>query len=431
LYVEFIYIAHIWDSFLVTVSDSTTMKYFHFLHKLLIKLSIVCLLFVSIQTVSAQDDPITPNVDVQIRVTVSNKVLDAEVLNLQTFGVDIAAGSTTEPLFWVELQNTTTRDISDLKINIKIESTKDGLLLSAAQTNSGFILPAGAKVSGSSTTLVDQGFPGIQGEIRFDAYTDVKEVMTSKGKQFYNNLTGDIPNDVYKITLFITRNGETVASNVQFLGVKPLEAAQTIDFFLIQPGAEVGSNQTIMTTNPNFRWDGPRTGKYRLIVVNKAKNSDETAEGLIQNALSSSPTIEDGRSIGGSLIDNEIVDAIVNSVDFTLPPQGVQKLEEGQLYYWQIFYIANVKGVEELRGSTIWEFTVARPGENTATQEIDNDMYLVLNGLIDDGLVNELKESGFKLIKIEYDNKTVTGSAMILREIEVIKEKFMAGQYKF
>ena len=353
------------------------------------------------------------------------------MLNLQTFGVDIAAGTTSEALFWIELLNTTTRNIDNLKINIKIESTKDGLLLSAAQTNRGFTLGAGKKVSGSSITLKDQGFPGIDGEIKFDAYTEVEDVMTSKGKEFFNKLTGDVPNDVYKITLFLTRDGVTVASNTQFLGVKPLEAAQTVDFFLIQPGAEVGANQTIMTTNPNFRWDGPRTGKYRLVVVNKAKNSDETAEGLIQNALSSSPTIEDGRSIGGSLIDNEIVDAIVNGVDFTLPPQGVQKLEEGQLYYWQIFYIANVKGVEELRGSTIWEFTVARPGENTATQEIDNDMYLVLNGLIDDGLVNELKESGFKLMKIEYDNKTVTGSAMILREIEVIKEKFMAGQYKF
>ncbi len=407
------------------------MIYFHFLHKLLIKLSIVCLVFASTQIVSAQDNPIIPNVDIQIRVSVSNKILDAEVLNLQTFGVDIAAGTTSEALFWIELLNTTTRNIDNLKINIKIESTKDGLLLSAAQTNRGFTLGAGKKVSGSSITLKDQGFPGIDGEIKFDAYTEVEDVMTSKGKEFFNKLTGDVPNDVYKITLFLTRDGVTVASNTQFLGVKPLEAAQTVDFFLIQPGAEVGANQTIMTTNPNFRWDGPRTGKYRLVVVNKAKNSDETAEGLIQNALSSSPTIEDGRSIGGSLIDNEIVDAIVNGVDFTLPPQGVQKLEEGQLYYWQIFYIANVKGVEELRGSTIWEFTVARPGENTATQEIDNDMYLVLNGLIDDGLVNELKESGFKLMKIEYDNKTVTGSAMILREIEVIKEKFMAGQYKF
>ena len=407
------------------------MIYFHFLHKLLIKLSIVCLVFASTQIVSAQDNPIIPNVDIQIRVSVSNKILDAEVLNLQTFGVDIAAGTTSYALFWIELLNTTTRNIDNLKINIKIESTKDGLLLSAAQTNRGFTLGAGKKVSGSSITLKDQGFPGIDGEIKFDAYTEVEDVMTSKGKEFFNKLTGDVPNDVYKITLFLTRDGVTVASNTQFLGVKPLEAAQTVDFFLIQPGAEVGANQTIMTTNPNFRWDGPRTGKYRLVVVNKAKNSDETAEGLIQNALSSSPTIEDGRSIGGSLIDNEIVDAIVNGVDFTLPPQGVQKLEEGQLYYWQIFYIANVKGVEELRGSTIWEFTVARPGENTATQEIDNDMYLVLNGLIDDGLVNELKESGFKLMKIEYDNKTVTGSAMILREIEVIKEKFMAGQYKF
>lgn len=386
---------------------------------------------VSIQTVSAQSGTLTPNVDVQVRVTVASKVLDAEVLNLQTFGVDIAAGSTTEPLFWVELHNTTSKDIDNLRINIKIESTKDGLLLSAAQTNSGFILPAGAKVSGSSTTLVDQGFPGIRGEIRFDAYTDVQDVMTSKGKQFYNKLTGDIPNDVYKITLFLTRNGETVASNVQFLGVKPLEAAQTVDFFLIQPGAEVGSNQTIMTINPNFRWDGPRTGKYRLVVVNKAKNSDESAEGLIQNALSSKPTLRDGRSIGGSLIDNEIVDAIVNGVDFTLPPQGVQKLVEGELYYWQIFYIATVKGVEELNPSTIWEFTVARPGENTATNEIEESLYLVLNGLIDEGLVNELKENGFKLMSVEYNNKTVRGSAMLIREIEVIKENFMTGKYKF
>jgi hypothetical protein len=407
------------------------MSYFQFLHKLLIKLSIVSLYIVSIQTVSAQSGTLTPNVDVQVRVTVASKVLDAEVLNLQTFGVDIAAGSTTEPLFWVELHNTTSKDIDNLRINIKIESTKDGLLLSAAQTNSGFILPAGAKVSGSSTTLVDQGFPGIRGEIRFDAYTDVQDVMTSKGKQFYNKLTGDIPNDVYKITLFLTRNGETVASNVQFLGVKPLEAAQTVDFFLIQPGAEVGSNQTIMTINPNFRWDGPRTGKYRLVVVNKAKNSDESAEGLIQNALSSKPTLRDGRSIGGSLIDNEIVDAIVNGVDFTLPPQGVQKLVEGELYYWQIFYIATVKGVEELNPSTIWEFTVARPGENTATNEIEESLYLVLNGLIDEGLVNELKENGFKLMSVEYNNKTVRGSAMLIREIEVIKENFMTGKYKF
>ena len=123
------------------------MSYFQFLHKLLIKLSIVSLYIVSIQTVSAQSGTLTPNVDVQVRVTVASKVLDAEVLNLQTFGVDIAAGSTTEPLFWVELHNTTSKDIDNLRINIKIESTKDGLLLSAAQTNSGFILPAGAKVS--------------------------------------------------------------------------------------------------------------------------------------------------------------------------------------------------------------------------------------------------------------------------------------------
>jgi hypothetical protein len=407
------------------------MKHFRNLYKLLISISLVVLLFVSVDTTFAQDIPITPNVDVQVRVTVANKILDAEVLNLQTFGVDAAAGTTTEPLFWVELANTTQRNIDNLKINIKIESTRDGLLLSATQTNSGFTLKANSRVSGSSTTLKDNGFPGIIGEIKFDAIEDVQDVMTSKGKQFYNNLTGDLPNDVYKITLSLTRNGETVASNIQFIGVKPLEEAKTVDFFLIQPGAQIGMNQTIMTTNPNFRWDGPRTGRYRLVVVKKNKNSDETAEGLIQTAISTSPTIVNGKSQGGTLLDFEIVDAEVYGIDFTLPPQGVQKLEEGQLYYWQIFYIATVKGAEELRPSTIWEFSIARPGENTASKEIDSEVYLFLNGLIDEGLVNDLKENGFKLIKVEYDNKTVTGSAMLLREIEVIKEKFTTGQYKF
>lgn len=393
-------------------------------------ISLVILQFLIVTTqLLAQTNPISPNVDVQIRVTVASKVLDADVLNVRDFGIDLEEGTTTEPLFWVELANTTSEDIDSLKINVTVESSRLGLLLEVEQSGElGFALPANKSVKAGSNTLKDYGFPGIIGSIDFTELNSVDDVLTPNGKTFYTNLTGNLPDDVYRISVFLTRRGVEVARNTQFFGVKPIEEA--VDFFLIQPGAEVGTNQSIMTTNPNFRWDGPRNGNYRLLVVKKNKSTDESAEGLLQTALSTSPTLENGKSTNGTLLDFEIVDAIISGNDFTLPPQGVQKLEEGQLYYWQIYYISEQKGIQQLSPSTIWEFSVAKPGETVAEKEAENDLFIGLTGLLDDGVLSDLKENGFKLVRVQYDNKTITGTALLLREIEVIKEKFASGTFK-
>lgn len=362
---------------------------------------------------------------VQMKITLSSKLVDAEVLNLAQLGVSASSGSTSDPLFWLEIVNRTQEEVRGLKLVIEVSSTRSGQLLFMEGAEPGFSLAANQRVFASSNQMKD-GLPGVKEPIEFEGTFNDK--LTSSGNDLYNATGGNLPNDLYTITLSLKQGFTTLATTSEYLGVKPIQSA--VDFFLLQPGSSVGSGAAIVTTNPNFRWDGPRNGKYRLIVVKKNPKVDDSAESLIQSAFSTEPTIVNGSARSATLLDFEMVDVIISSNDFTLPPQGVQRLEEGFQYFWQIFYIATTKNGEEYRPSTIWEFNISKPGQNAASNEVLNQIYQQLALIVGQDLISELKENGFKLVSVEYDNQTVNGP-MLMQVIEQIKQKFESGQFKF
>lgn len=379
--------------------------------------SVMASLFLGVSTVFGQ---------VQTKITLAERLVNSEVLNLLELAVN-ATSTDTDPLFWIEIVNTTNQEVVGLKLSVKVSSTQKGDLVTLVQDDPGFNLSPGQRVFAASNELKD-GLPGVEEEIKISG--EVNDFLTDNGQDLYNNSGGILPNDLYTIRFALIKDGNEIPESIGFayLGVKPQQTV--VDFFLIQPGGTVGSNATIVTTNPNFRWDGPRNAEYRLVVVKKNPNSDETSESLIQAAISTDPTIINGAARSATLLDFEIVDAIITGNDFTLPPQGVQKLEEGFLYYWQIYYIAKTKNGEELRPSTIWEFTIPRPGETQASQELDREIFNHLAIIISPDLANELRDNGFKLLSVEYDNKSISGPAL-LQAIEELKQKFESGKYKF
>jgi hypothetical protein len=178
----------------------------------------------------------------------------------------------------------------------------------------------------------------------------------------------------------------------------------------MQPGGEVGSNEQITTTLPVFRWDGPTNTNYRLVVVEDNGQSPET---LIQSALGSAPILENGSSGIGSLLDFEIVDARLNNVTFSMPPSGVQNLEAGQKYYWQVFVNRETVNASENIPSEIWEFTVAsgEPGANTAvvTTEVENSLHRLLGR----EQLRRLTEDGYNFNSIEIGGQTYQGAAAV------------------
>lgn len=377
------------------------------------------LLLTYTQFVTAQN-----NSGISVSLTLSERIVNAEVLNLGDLAIEVLNGGSSEPLFWFSVSNNSSTQQNNLQVEIEVVSTSKGRLVYAISDAPGVGLRSGATVAVNSNQVNDP-ITGFVGTLSLSM--DIDEILSDDGRDIYN-AGGTLPDDVYNINVRVLQNGTEVASAVQLLGVKPQQ--NVIDFFLLQPGNAVGSNATIVSTNPNFRWDGARNAQFRLIVVEKEPDRDESPEGLIQTALSSDPTIVNGIGQASTLLDFEIVDAVVNGNDFTLPPQGVQKLRQGSLYYWQIYYISETSDGNQLIPSTIWEFRVSKPGETEASREINKEFFAKLATIIGSDIAEDLQNTGFQLVSIDYKGSQVMGPQMIQVVDEIIR-KFQSGEYKF
>ncbi|MDX1617754.1 MAG: hypothetical protein R3224_03135, partial [Balneolaceae bacterium] len=179
----------------------------------------------------------------------------------------------------------------------------------------------------------------------------------------------------------------------------------SVDLYLLQPGGELGSEESINTTLPVFRWDGPPALDYRLIVV---EDNGQSPEALIQAALSSSPILNKNRPAGGSLLEFEIVDAIVKNFTFTMPPSGLQDLETGNRYYWQVYTNRETINSTESVPSEIWEFTVTSDRGNV-TASLNPQVRNALRNILGNQQFNELRKQGFQFVSITVDGQTLQG----------------------
>ncbi|MDZ7692509.1 MAG: hypothetical protein U5K69_15475 [Balneolaceae bacterium] len=154
---------------------------------------------------------------------------------------------------------------------------------------------------------------------------------------------------------------------------------------------------------------------YRLIVVEDNGQSPET---LIQSALGTSPTLDNGSFAGGTLLDYEIVDARTSDANFTMPPSGVQNLESGQKYYWQVF--TNRQGVSTTESipSEIWEFRLASNETNVAAN-LNQEVFNSLSNILTPAQLNQLMQQGYNFISITVDGQTYEGASAVQKLLEM------------
>lgn len=367
----------------------------------------IVFVFALTTNISAQtsEDP-----DIELYLTLDEQLNKAQVIGLTTLGIDRRGRG--KKLAQMELRNNETTKVENLYFNIVVESNKHGEIANAYQENgSPFSLDANQVVV-TNNNMVQDGIPQIEQNLYFDAE------LTESGENLYNELEGStqLPSDVYTLTVTITQN-----ENQRYGGTPVAQASATIgstpsvdmrDIFLQTPGAEVGGGETVTTSYPEFAWDGSPNAKYRLIVVED--NGSDSPESLIQSAKSSDPTLENGSTGSGSLLEFEHVDATIDRTTFQYPSSGVQALESGKTYYWQT--IALIQGASQVQeiSSEIWEFT-ARTGTGQNQISQNEELQNMLKRLLGPEQYNQLRQQSYRLEAITIEGQTLEGPSAMSR----------------
>lgn len=358
---------------------------------------------------------------VRVDLRLSPFLTDTQSFNYFTLEIGHQAGGV--KLFDIILENNTGQVVRDLYVNIALSSSTRGILAELYSADfDPFELQPRQLVLGDNFSLANR-LPGIRD-------FEITGGISPEGENFINSLEGGtrLPDDIYTVTFSIyqganKRNGGRLLDTVsESFGAVPIQ--NLVDFYIIQPGGPVGSNEIIMNRTPVFRWDGPSNIQYRIIVV---EDNGQNAESLLQNAYSSEPVAGPGAT-GSTLLEFEMIDALVNGNNFQYPASGVPALREGKRYYWQLFArFISVSGIDE-RPSGIMEFTIpladGRPGEFVLTEEI-----LRIISEIDPDTGTELQqilEDQFEISSINIDGIELSGTALVTF-LEDFLERFRNG----
>ncbi|MDX1639890.1 MAG: hypothetical protein R3281_18160 [Balneolaceae bacterium] len=346
----------------------------------------------------------------------------AQVLGLSNLGVDRSGQGT--PLFNLVLRNNSLEELRDLYFSIEVRSSKVGVIARIDQRSDRPFHLSGGQVVVASNNQIQNGLPGVEESIRFNGG------LTETGETFVNDLDGstNLPADIYTVTLQLYQGnngpggGELLASVEQDFG-ENISPDTNVDLYLLQPGGEPGSGEMAPSTLPVFRWDGPTNSTYRLIVVEDNGQSPET---LIQSALGSDPILDQSRSVSGSLLEFEMVDARLNELTFSMPPSSVQSLEDGTTYFWQVFTMRSGVNAAEQTPSEIWEFTT--PGaESGATANVSTEVDNSLTRILGSDQLQQLVEDGYNFNSIVIDGQTYSGAAAI-KKLQELSNRIQNGE---
>lgn len=344
----------------------------------------------------------------------ASPVLDnAQVLNLVNLGIDESGSGPV--LISGYLENLSDQQIDDLYFQINVRSSKSGAILELTQiSNRPFSLDPYQSVYITNNDFSRGQIPGIESRIDFSGG------LTPEGENMINNLEGSptLPQDVYTVEIIVFQvtnaNGrDELASSVVEVGNE--SGFDGKEIYLKTPGDVIGTEAEITNPYPQFSWDGQTDIQYRLIVVES--NGQDSPESLIQSASSSSATNE-----GGSLLQFENLDVMVDGTNYQFPSSGVQSLRAGNTYYWRVSSTIQQSVDTEQIHSEIWEFKLS--GSAVSGQDIPHSEGLeeAIIALIGEEEYRSLQESGFSLQEIEYEGQQFTGEQAAVKLEELLQK---------
>ncbi len=366
--------------------------------------------FVPSKSVFAQSEVLT------LDITLSPALENAQVLGLTSLGVDNRGSGPV--LFSGSLVNNTNEKLDNLFFEFLIQSGNVGVIAKLTQQAAyPFTLDPGQVVFGDNNDIVNEKLPGVEETMRFDGG------LTPEGEDFIENLGGSttLPSDFYTFTITVFQ--VTNALGKEVLATQTVELGGSDDgvvvdektILLKNPGDVIGADVNITNPFPQFSWEGDAANTYRLLVVRA--NGQDSPESLIEIARSSEPTNE-----SGSLQQFENLDLTTIGNTIQYPSSGVQALQPGQTYYWQVSTEVQTAIDAEIFTSEIWTFKLANPGENTTLVEIDQDAFDALIALIGEEEYATLTESGYAFESIEINNQIVSGATAIQLLTEIIQK---------
>lgn len=336
---------------------------------------------------------------------------NSQVINAQSLLANDLRGPT---LFRLSLQNQNSSEyVNDLYLRVIIESDRIGKILEVRQVSGRpFSLDPGQQVFANNNNSRN-GLPGIEESILFE------RDFTEGGRAFYNELKGStsLPADRYQVTVQIYKdavNGELLASQTDEVGTNLVE--NTRGFYLLAPGDALGSEAVISSQYPNFQWQGGSAIRYRLVVVES--RSDESPQSLMEGAMSTESIQSIGSNGGGSFLDYEMLDIIVDGSGYQYPSSGVQDLEPGTQYFWRIIsQLETSNGIEE-RESEIWSFTLADLGRLSGGQQ-SKEIARILERILGEQY-EEFRENGFSLESVDIEGQSFHNGQAVqkLRELD-------------
>lgn len=358
---------------------------------------------------SAVSNPVEAQLSMDVEV--DDNLSNAQSINVQSLIANNGKGPT---LFRMYLQNNSSEYKNDLYFRIIVESDNIGRIADIKQVSGQpFSLSPGQQVFATNNNIGD-GLPGVEEAIQFSGD------FTTEGEEFVNKLQGSttLPADEYQVTIEIYRGsvgGTPVISESAEIGANIVEDSR--DFYLLSPGDVVGSDATISSSYPSFQWQGETGASYRLIVV-EAK-SNESAQSLMDGAQSTTPIQSNGSASGGSLLDYEMMDVVINQSSFQYPNSGVQSLEPGKKYYWRIVNELETSGGVDARESEIWNFTLLDT-QNSGDNRENGEMTRTLRELLGDRLQN-ITQEGYSFESISIDGQ-------IFQDVQALQKLMELGQ---
>lgn len=348
------------------------------------------------------------NANLELRIEPNETLIQSQAIDVQSLITNDGHGPN---LFRMFLRNqNTTSAAEDLYFEVIVNSDRIGTIARAMQrSGQPFSLDPGQQVYATNNTISD-GLPGIEEDVVLQGS------LTPAGTDFVNSLQAStsLPPDRYRVIINIFQGpGQQlkVASATAEVGTNLTEDSR--DFYLLSPGDAEGAS--IASPYPNFQWQGEETSAYRLLVVESKEN--DSPQSLLEGAESTAATQENGMSGGGSLVDYEMLDVVVNQSSFQYPNTGAQQLEPGKTYYWRVIRQLNTTAGAETRESEIWSFTLAA-NQGKATTAQGQQLSKALKGILGSRL-QQLKDDGYTFESVKVDDDVLQSGQAIQQLIEL------------